>query len=66
MTRINTRILIRNIVIAGTAGGTIATIEIPPEYIWIRSAIVATAACVLGAMVPLTNDHKQKIDVPPP
>jgi len=66
MTRINTKALLRNIVIAGTAGGTIATIEIPTEYIWIRSAIIAIAACVLGAMVPHSNDDAHKIDVPRP
>jgi len=62
----NYRILLRNLIIAGSAGGAIATIEIPPEYAWIRSMLVAVAAVILGAYQQNHKEQKNKIELPPP
>jgi hypothetical protein len=60
----NYRVLLRNLVIAGSAGGAIAQIEIPEEYRWIRTVLVAVAAVALGAYQRDANGRTNKIEVP--
>jgi len=56
--------LLKNLVIAGSAGGAISTIDIPTEYMWIRAMLVAIAACILGATTAPNGKNTNKLPLP--